>query len=114
MTPEQLDELRKRLEEEKESYIETLRTSLESAKGEEFDQQRVGRLSRMDALQSRSIIQAANRRIAGELQQIDFALERMNRGTYGMCQSCGREIPFARLDALPSALHCMSCAQRGK
>jgi DnaK suppressor protein len=113
MTPDEIDQLRQQLEAEKAEYEETLGTSLESAKGEELDQQRVGRLSRMDALQSQSILRAANQRIAGEIQQIDLALERIKRGTYGKCHSCERAIGLARLQALPATLHCVACARRG-
>ena len=43
------------------------------------------------------------------LEQVDEALERMNAGTYGICDRCGEEIDFARLKAIPQATLCMSC-----
>jgi DnaK suppressor protein len=112
VTEHELAYHRKKLEEEKAEYLETLSTSIESAKGEEFDQQRIGRLSRMDAIQSQAILQAANRRIQLEVQQIDLALKRIEQGTYGICQTCSQDIPFARLDAVPSTLQCIACARR--
>lgn len=112
MTPQELEQLRQLLEENRATFLETLRTSVESAKGDELDQTRVGRLSRMDAIQSQCIIQAANRRISEELQQIEFALQRMVRGTYGWCQSCGRDVSFARLQAIPHTLKCIDCANK--
>src|SRR5262249_7951633 len=45
------------------------------------------------------------------------ALERIERGTYGRCEQCGKDIPEERLDALPYARHCAPCAtqlQSGK
>jgi len=39
------------------------------------------------------------------------ALDRMDRGTYGRCENCGKAIPAARLDALPYARHCVPCAE---
>jgi len=110
MTQQELDQLRELLEQQRADYQETLRTSKESGKGDELDQTRVGRLSRIDALQSQCIVQAANRRIVEELEQIEFALERMKRGIYGWCKSCGRDINFARLRAVPSTLQCIDCA----
>jgi DnaK suppressor protein len=44
-----------------------------------------------------------------QLEQVEHALERMERGTYGICQRCGREIDFARLKAKPEAALCMDC-----
>jgi DnaK suppressor protein len=44
--------------------------------------------------------------------QITGALKRMDEGTYGKCERCGREIPIERLEARPTASLCVSCAQR--
>lgn len=46
------------------------------------------------------------------LKQIDSALERIRLNKYGVCLGCGKEIPQARLEALPYALMCVSCAAR--
>ncbi len=43
------------------------------------------------------------------LEQIELALRRMDQGTYGVCERCGREIDFARLKAQPYARFCMAC-----
>jgi len=43
------------------------------------------------------------------LRNVDAALERIKAGTFGKCERCGRTIPAARLQALPSALHCVAC-----
>jgi DnaK suppressor protein len=42
---------------------------------------------------------------------IDAALDRMHAGTYGKCERCGREIPFERLEAIPTASLCVNCKQ---
>jgi len=44
-----------------------------------------------------------------QLRAVEAALERMKAGTFGKCERCGRAIPKARLQAVPSALHCASC-----
>lgn len=46
------------------------------------------------------------------LKQIDSALDRIRLNKYGICVSCGKEIPQARLEALPYALMCVNCASR--
>ncbi len=46
-----------------------------------------------------------------ELLQIRGALQRLDDGTYGTCDRCGEFIASARLKALPSAKHCIQCAE---
>jgi len=46
-----------------------------------------------------------------ELEEIRSALARMDAGTYGVCSTCGAEIPSARLEAVPSASLCVTCKQ---
>ena len=50
-------------------------------------------------------------RDADELRRIDTALARLNEGSYGQCESCGQEIPQARLQAEPTALRCVQCQE---
>lgn len=49
---------------------------------------------------------------AAQLRQVDDALARLDAGSYGVCTSCGRPIPPARLEARPFAEHCVACAER--
>ena len=44
-----------------------------------------------------------------ELDQIEHALDRIGAGVYGRCESCGRRIPAARLNALPYTDRCIKC-----
>jgi RNA polymerase-binding transcription factor DksA len=46
------------------------------------------------------------------LNQIRSALERIDRGTFGACEACGRAITQERLKAIPYTPHCLSCAQQ--
>ena len=46
------------------------------------------------------------------LDEVDAALGRVAAGTYGVCESCGRDIPPARLEARPFARYCVACATR--
>lgn len=45
------------------------------------------------------------------LDQVERALARMDKGTYGICERCGQEIDFARLKAIPYASLCIRCQQ---
>ncbi|MBI3839943.1 MAG: TraR/DksA C4-type zinc finger protein [Planctomycetia bacterium] len=46
------------------------------------------------------------------LEDVEAALERIEDGTYGNCQNCGREIPKRRLQALPHTPWCIGCARQ--
>ena len=46
------------------------------------------------------------------VEDIDAALARMKKGTYGVCSYAGRKIPLERLEAIPWADVCVDCKQR--
>lgn len=80
----------------------------------ELDQARVGRLSRMDAIQQQAISQAALRLAGLERQRIEAALNRIDAGDYGICVVCGEEIAEGRLRSDPSVFACIECAQKAE
>lgn len=49
--------------------------------------------------------------IRTRLRQIKEALARVEAGTYGVCDNCGREIDIARLEAIPYTSLCLRCAE---
>ena len=75
-----------------------------------LQQDSVGRLSRMDAMQVQAMALATDRRRAAERQRIGAALRRLDEGEWGWCLRCGEEIAEARLVHDPSVTLCMSCA----
>ena len=77
----------------------------------ELDQARVGRLSRMDAMQQQAMTKAVGRLTAIEEQRIRTALKYMASGEYGYCMDCGEEIAEGRLRVDPSVLTCITCAR---
>lgn len=114
MTEADLQRMRTLLVDELATLNEALEASLESAKGIALDQARIGRLSRMDALQSQAMAQGANRRLAEEITAIRAALERMERKKYGVCVGCNREIDLMRLEVYPATDRCLPCAKRNE
>ena len=76
-----------------------------------LDQQSVGRLSRMDAMQRQAMAQATERRRSDERRRIKAALDRLVEGEYGYCMDCGEDIEKGRLDADPTVPLCLSCAR---
>lgn len=76
-----------------------------------LDQQSVGRLTRMDAMQRQAMAQAAARRRQERDHRITVALERMDEGEFGYCQECGDEIDVKRLTFDPTVPTCIACAK---
>ncbi len=77
----------------------------------ELDQQSVGRLSRMDAMQQQAMSEAEGRRRQNDLLRIDAAFLRMDEGEYGWCNECGEAIALKRMEVDPMATHCVGCAK---
>ena len=59
----------------------------------------------------RSQIGALVRQVRHHLAELDAALARVDAGTYGACEACGSAIGEARLDAVPAARLCITCAR---
>ena len=76
-----------------------------------LDQQSVGRLSRVDALQAQAMAKAAQQRRDQRRQALLAALQRLRENEFGYCQDCGEDISEKRLNFDPSALRCISCAK---
>ena len=49
-----------------------------------------------------------------KLAQIDDAIDRIEEGTYGLCEECGIKIPKARLKVLPFAIYCVECQEKNE
>ncbi len=77
----------------------------------ELDQARVGRLSRMDAMQAQAMSLETGRRRRQQLVKITAALERVCNGDYGECFECGEAINPRRLEADLTATLCIVCAE---
>lgn len=75
-----------------------------------LDQQSVGRLSRLDAIQGQAMAGAAGRRRTGQVARLRRALARMEDGEFGYCAECGERIAEGRLDADPANHLCVNCA----
>ena len=84
----------------------------EETKPVQADQTRVGRLSRIDAIQDQAMAQETERRRDAEIHRIDAALAKMESGDYGYCASCDEEISVKRLELDPAAVLCINCASR--
>lgn len=112
MEKKNLENFKKLLLMRQKSLKELDETSNNATKVVELDQSRVGRISRMDALQAQAMSQEIKRRREIELQKIIAALNRISRQNYGYCSECENEIALKRLELDPSALLCIACANK--
>lgn len=99
---EKLKSLRKELQEMDDSLKET-------SEPVELDQTRVGRLSRMDAMQSQQMALESVRRKNEKLVKIQGAMQRIESGNFGYCFICDDEIGMHRLLIDPTSTRCMKC-----
>jgi DnaK suppressor protein len=105
-----LKAIKKALERERADILEVSASSADERRPVELDQQSVGRLSRMDAMQVQAMAQAVEARRRGRLQLIDAALRRLAEGDYGFCTECDVDIPAKRLAIDPTTARCVDCA----
>ena len=110
MDPKLLMNFRERLDQEAAELRAAEAGTAEDRAPVELDQQSVGRLSRMDAMQQQAMAEAQSRRRAGRLRAIEAALKRMATDDFGWCEDCGEEIPLGRLNLDPCAPRCVDCA----
>ncbi len=112
LTDDELAELGAALMARRQALTATARTNKAATAVVELDQARIGRLSRMDALQSQAMSVEIKRRNERELVAIRAALTRLEDEEYGACLRCEEAIAIARLRASPVATLCIECAER--
>jgi DnaK suppressor protein len=108
MKKKDLDQLKKVLEEEKrrilrhlEDLSDTSVADIDTPSGDSVD------LAALEINQN-SLVKVGKREL-NHLKKIDAALQKMEDGTYGECESCGEQIAVARLLARPVAQLCIDC-----
>lgn len=111
LTASQLNELGERLSTMQQELTGLLEHSSEGARPVALDQP-IGRLSRMDAMQQQSMVQANRSAARNQLELVKTALRRIREGDYGDCLGCEEPIPFSRLQVKPETALCIDC-QRG-
>jgi DnaK suppressor protein len=108
------ERMRRRLLALRDELRSVAATGEASAAVVELDQSKVGRLSRMDAMQAQAMAQASVQRREAQLRRIAAALRRIDDGEYGYCQECAEAIDPRRLEIDPTASLCIACASRSE
>lgn len=92
--------------------LESLENAAQSRDSIELDQSKVGRLSRMDALQQQAMLDANRERGKRERLRIEAAFRRIDEGSYGYCAQCDEAIAIGRLTFDPATPLCIECASK--
>ena len=73
----------------------------------------IGRVSRMDAINNKSVTEAALRQAEDKLSRLKHMESKLEDPDFGKCERCGKPIPAGRLMAMPQSAHCVQCAGFG-
>lgn len=115
MDRKELDDARARLDAEKEAVDKQLLDHGVKLEGEESinieDHEGFADSAQVTAERSQQITLVEQLRV--RRADILAALQKIEDGTYGKCESCGQDIPAERLEAVPAATLCVSCKQAG-
>ena len=109
MTPKELAELKAHLE-QRLAELSALLDSQKAAAQPVAPDDAIGRLTRMDAIQSQEMDKNAYRQTQNQLAGLNRALSHIGDPDFGLCSECGEPIPFGRLKAMPASTCCVNCA----
>ena len=109
-----IDKFVRLIDARKREIEEFIDSGAASGKAVELDQSRVGRLTRMDAIQQQQMTLESRRRWHRELAALDAVSERIQEGEFGLCSRCGEDIDPRRLEIDLCATLCIECAKRGE
>lgn len=70
----------------------------------------IGRISRMDAINNKSVVEAALSQAQDKLNKLKYALTQVNSPTFGICEKCKGQIPLGRILLKPESAYCVRCA----
>ncbi|PCJ82321.1 MAG: TraR/DksA family transcriptional regulator [Bacteroidetes bacterium] len=70
----------------------------------------IGRVSRMDAINNRSVNEAALQQLESQKKALESAISRLNDDKFGRCVRCGELIPLERIIIMPGATKCVRCS----
>ena len=72
----------------------------------------LGRVTRMEAIGEKAVNEHALSLSKQRINRLENVLKRIDSKTYGKCLRCNKDIPFGRLEQVPEALMCVSCAEK--
>lgn len=111
-TKAQRAEFERRLHSELSDLQQHQQEAFDAADTVELDQSSIGRLSRMDAMQSQAMAKATLQRRKQKRIDILAALEKLQGDDFGYCEDCDEVINLPRLEFNPSVAYCLKCSDR--
>ena len=103
-------EIKKRIFEELKKTEEAILDYKESTKPIS-PENAIGRVSRMDAINNKSVVEAALRKAEEKLNKLKLVLNKVDDTDFGICIRCGEPIPIGRVLLMPQSRNCVRCAQ---
>jgi len=70
----------------------------------------IGRVSRMDAINNKSVNEVALKKAEQKLRNLEIALSNINDTNFGVCSNCNTKIPVERIILMPQSRFCVNCA----
>lgn len=71
----------------------------------------IGRISRMDAINNKSVVEAALRQAKNKLSKLEIALTKLDDTDFGFCIKCHNPIPLNRILIMPQSRTCVRCSR---
>lgn len=109
MDPTTLERFKKQLEELETELTASVESKSDATATVELDTS-IGRLSRIDAIQSQQMALGLKARQQQALLRVRNALKAIAQGNYGICRKCKGPIAIERLEVQPDAVVCVKCA----
>ena len=104
-----VDEIRKKIEEEIRKTESLILDYKEQSKPVTLDNS-IGRISRMDAINNKSITESALRQAETKLSKLHRAMDSIEKPDFGRCIKCHQPIPIGRILLMPESNKCVNCA----
>ena len=110
MNSKELAEIEKLIEKEMEKTANTVAEYREMTKPISPDDA-IGRITRMDAINNKSVAEAALRSAVLKLNRLKDVFGKLQHSDFGICRKCGERIPIQRILLVPQVPFCVHCAQ---
>jgi DnaK suppressor protein len=104
-----LDEIKNRIKKEIQKTENQISEYKELTKPVE-PENAIGRISRMDAINNKSVFEAALRKAKDKLYKLNIVLSKIDEDDFGICLSCKNPIPIGRILVMPQSRTCVKCS----
>lgn len=111
MDAKQRDLLKSKIEEQIIQYLDDIR-GMEEMTQPVKPENSLGRISRMDAINTKGVLESSLRNKRNKLNKLRVALQKIDEPNFGICENCDKPIQEGRLMFLPESTRCIRCASR--